>query len=207
MIAPYKTTFFSPSKEYRYLSLLLLIKEMPKASQHQLAEKSHLSSSMVNIYIRELSKEGLISVSGETNRSIRYHLTEKGQKKLFKDFLTFSAETVQIYASAKKEITRLLKQYEARGIRTLVLYGASDTAEIVIAAIQQTRLVVIGIVDGDAAKQGQLFNGTQIQPPAAIPQIAPDAVLITSFARQNEIYENIEKLAPPGIQILKLANL
>ena len=162
---------------------------------------------MVNIYIKELNNEGLISISGETNRTTQYHLTEKGQKKLFKDFLSFSAETVQIYASAKKEIIRLLKQYETQGIRTLVLYGASDTAEIVITAIQKTRLVVIGIVDGDPAKQGQLFNGTQIQPPGAMPHIDPDAVLITSFARQNEIYENIEKLCPPGIQILKLANL
>ncbi|SLM30111.1 putative Regulatory protein MarR [Desulfamplus magnetovallimortis] len=208
MIEPYNAKYLSPSKEFRRLSLLLQIKENSNISQHTLADRSHLSSSMVNVYIREMTEEELLTVSGNSNRTISYHLTEKGNKYLYKHFLAFSAETVQIYASVKREITRLLKQFESRGIRTLVLYGASDTAEIVNAAIQQTRLVVIGVIDSDPAKQGQLFNnGTIIQSPENLSHIAPDAVLITSFARQNEIHENIEKLGSPDIKILKLANI
>ncbi len=185
----------------------MLIKEMPHSSQHLLAEKSHLSSSMVNIYIKELSQAGLITVSGKTNRTTEYHLTEKGQKKLFQDFISFSSEAVQIYASVKREIIRLLKRYETNGIRTVVLYGASDTAEVVMSAIPHTRLVVIGIVDGDPAKQGRLFNGTLIQTPESISQIDPDAVLITSFARQDEIYNNIETIIGDNIKVLTLTAL
>lgn len=180
---------------------------MPHSSQHLLAQKSHLSSSMVNIYIKELRQAGLITVSGKTNRTTEYHLTPKGEKKLFQDFISFSSEAVQIYASVKREIIRVLKRYETRGIRTIVLYGASDTAEIVVSAIPNTRLVVIGIVDGDAAKQGHIFNGTLIQAPEAILQIDPDAVLITSFARQDEIYNNIESIIDENIEVLTLTDL
>ncbi|WP_320040115.1 MarR family winged helix-turn-helix transcriptional regulator [uncultured Desulfobacter sp.] len=207
MIIPYNTTYFSPSKVYRRLSILMLIKDMPHSSQHLIAQKSHLSSSMVNIYIKELKQAGLITVSGKTNRTTEYHLTQKGQKKLFQDFISFSSEAVQIYASVKREIIRLLKRYETNGIRTVVLYGASDTAEVVVSAIPHTRLVVIGIVDGDPSKQGHIFNGTLIQAPEAISQIDPDAVLITSFARQDEIYNNIESILGEDIEVLTLTDL
>ena len=207
MIIPYTTTYFSPSKECRRLSILMLIKDMPNSSQHHIAEKSHLSSSMVNIYIKELKQAGLITVSGKTNRTTEYHLTEKGQKKLFQDFISFSSEAVQIYAAVKREIIRLLKRYETNGIRTVVLYGASDTAEVVVSAIPHTRLVVIGIVDGDPAKQGHLFNGTLIQAPEIISQIDPDAVLITSFAHQDEIYNNIKTIIGDNIEVLTLTEL
>lgn len=180
---------------------------MPNSSQHHIAEKSHLSSSMVNIYIKELKQAGLITVSGKTNRTTEYHLTEKGQKKLFQDFISFSSEAVQIYAAVKREIIRLLKRYEINGIRTVVLYGASDTAEVVLSAIPHTRLVVIGIVDGNPAKQGHLFNGTLIQAPETISQIDPDAVLITSFARQDEIYNNIKTIIGDNIEVLTLTEL
>ncbi|MCG8549674.1 MAG: hypothetical protein MI799_04640, partial [Desulfobacterales bacterium] len=171
------------------------------------AQKSHLSSSMVNIYIKELKQAGLITVSGKTNRTTEYHLTPEGQKKLFQDFISFSSEAVQIYAGVKREIIRLLKRYETNGIRTVVLYGASDTAEVVASAIPHTRLVVIGIVDGDRTKQGHIFNGTLIQAPEAISQIDPDAVLITSFARQDEIYNNIESSVGENIEVLTLTEL
>lgn len=81
------------------------------------------------------------------------------------------------------------------------------TAEVVVSAIPHTRLVVIGIVDGDPAKQGHLFNGTLIQAPETISQIDPDAVLITSFAHQDEIYNNIKMIIDDNIEILTLTEL
>jgi len=207
LIEPYNSLYLSPSKEFRRLSLLLLIKGNAHISQHALAEKSHLSSSMVNIYIKELSKDGLITASGNSNRTFEYHLTENGESFLNRQFLAFSAETVQLYASVKHEFIRILKQFESTGIRTLVLYGASDTGEIVNAAIQNTRMVVIGVIDSDPAKHGKLFSDKIIQPPESLPAIAPDAVLITSFAHQNAIYQNIQQLVSSETKILKLTNL
>jgi predicted transcriptional regulator len=187
--------------------LLLLIKDNAHISQHGLAQESHLSSSMVNVYIKELAKEGLIRISGNSNRTIAYHLTHSGKSFLDKHFLEFSAETVQLYAAVKKEFIRILRQYESKGIRTLVLFGASDTGEIVYAAIQYTRMAVLGVIDSDPAKHGKLFRDKIIQPPVYLPEIAPDAVLITSIARQDEIQEQIEKMIPSNINILKLVNL
>jgi len=43
-----------------------------------------------------------------------------------------------------------------------------------------------------------------IQSPEAIQMIAPDAVVISSFGYQNQIYEQIKQLEANGIKVRKL---
>ncbi len=192
MVEPHNSQYLAPSKLYRRFSLLLCIEKEPDISQKLLGVKNYLSSSMVNNYIKELSRDGLLTVSGASNRSMTYHLTPKGKEHVSRNFLAFSAEIVQFYASVRREIVRMLTESYLEGVRTVVLYGASDTAEIVYSAIQKTELVVTGVVDNDSDKTGKLFFGSVIQLPSRINEIRPDALIITSFARQNEILDALE---------------
>ncbi len=201
MIEPYSSNYLEPSKQYRRFSLLLCINKTPDISQKLLGKKTCLSSSMVNNYIKELTKDGLLTVSGTSNRSMAYHLTPKGKECLSQNFLSFSAEIVQFYASVRKEIVKILSESYQEGIRTIVLYGASDTAEIVYSAIQKTELVVTGVVDNDSKKTGKMFFGSMIQSPSRINEIRPDALIVTSFARQNEIIDALEDKINKNIQI------
>jgi len=201
MVEPYNAEYLEPSKQYRRFSLLLCINKYPDISQKILGEKTCLSSSMVNNYIKELSKDGLLMVAGTSNRSMTYHLTPEGRACLSQSFLGFSAEIVQFYASVRREIVDILAESYLEGIRTMVLYGASDTAEIVYSAIQKTEVVVTGVVDNDPNKIGKLFFGSVIQSPSRINEIRPDALIVTSFARQNEILASLEGNVNKNIQI------
>lgn len=207
MIQPYKSKYLSPTKAFRRLAMLLSIHHSPKASQHQIAKGTHLSSSMVNNYIKLLKQEQLITISGKTNRTQSYHLTASGIDDLRDSLLSYSAEIVQLYASVKLKITQILNSFYKDGIRTIVLFGVAQTAEVVHAALKDTRLVMIGVVDSDVAKQGKPFNGLFIQSPDQLKQIKPDAVVITSFARQEEILKNIKKLVGKEIKVKKLSDL
>ena len=207
MIQPYRSKYLTPTKEFRRLALLLSIHHAPKASQHQIAKDTHLSSSMVNNYIKLLKHEKLITISGNTNRTQSYHLTAQGADDLWESLLTYSAEIVQLYASVKLKITEILNSFYAEGIRTIVLFGVAETAEVVHAALKDTHLVMIGVVDSDVSKQGKPFNGLFIQSPDRLKQIKPDAVVITSFARQEEIFKNIKKLLGKEIKVKKLSDL
>lgn len=201
MIEPYLSQYLEPSKQYRRFSLLLCIKKKPDISQKLLGQKTSLSSSMVNNYIKELSKDGLLSVSGTSNRDMTYHLTDRGKEYVSRNFLSFSAEIVQFYAAVRREISEMLTESYQEGMRTVVLYGASDTAEIVYSAIQKTDLVVAGVVDNDPHKIGRLFYGALIQSPSRINEIRPDALIITSFGRQNEILTALKDNVDKDIQI------
>ena len=207
MIEPFNSRFISPTKDFRRLSVLFAINESPENSQNDIGEKTNLSSSMVNNYIKDFKQEGLITVTGATNRTQNYFLTDKGRAVLFELLMGYSAEIVQLYSTVKHEISHILGGFYDEGIRTVVLFGAAETAEIVHAAIKATDLVVIGIVDSSREKQGKPFNGLTIRKPEDIRRIRPDGVIITSFARQEEIYHDVLKLVDDRIKIKKLSTL
>lgn len=162
---------------------------------------------MVNNYIKCLKKEGVITVAGKTNRTQSYHLTQNGQNELRESLLAYSSEIVQLYSAVKCEIAQIMKEFYKEGIRTLVLFGVAETAEVVFAAIKNSPLVVIGVVDSDPSKQGQAFNGLIVQEPQKLEEINPDAVVITSFGRQDEIHDCIHELVGEKIKVKKLSEV
>ena len=205
MISPFNSKFLSPTKLFRRLSVMLAINETSRKSQHAIGRQTHLSSSMVNNYIKTLQRDGLIRVTGDTNRTQRYHLTDEGRDVLREDFLCYSAEIVQLYGAVKSEISSILREFHEEDIRTVVLFGVAETAEVVHAAMKQTGLVIVGVVDSDTEKQGQPFNGLVIQHPEMLQQMQPDAVLITSFGRQEEIYATVKSLVKADVKIKRLS--
>ena len=206
MISPFNSEFLSPTKLFRRLSVMLSISDAPNKSQHTIARQTHLSSSMVNNYIKSLVREGLIRVSGKTNRTQRYHLTESGQDILREDFLAYSAEIVRLYGAVKFEIAGMLQEFYNEGIRSVVLFGVAETAEVVHAAMKHTDLAIIGVVDSDMKKQGTPFNGLVIKAPKALTELKPDAVVITSFGKQEEIFTSIQKIVGNQMPIKKLSD-
>jgi DNA-binding MarR family transcriptional regulator len=207
MLKSFASTFHTPAIKLRRLSVLMAIHDSPRLSQHKIARITHLSSSMVNNYIKKLQKEGLIQVTGSTNRTQGYHLTPAGQGKLFALILDYSAEIIQIYSAAKKQVAERLHRFHSEGIRSIALFGAAETAEVVHAALKETPLTVTGIVDSDPAKQGNRFNGFLIQAPEHLKTMNADAVLITSFARQEEIHQRIQGVMGNEVMVKRLSDL
>jgi FlaA1/EpsC-like NDP-sugar epimerase len=207
MIEPFNSKFLAPTKRFRRFSLLSTIHNSPAISQHKMGCLTHLSSSMVNNYIKEYQQEGLLTTKGNTNRTQTYHLTTGGQYELMSLLLEYSTEIIQLYGAAKRELTnRLLHIYRQR-IRTVVLFGAAETAEVVFAAIKETPLKVKAVVDSDPKKQGRAFNDFIVQKPEKLKEISADAVVITSFAKQEDIIECIERIWGKGIRIVKLSDI
>jgi len=207
MIQPFNSSFLVPTKRFRRLSVLLAVHNTPRISQHKIAEMTHLSSSMVNNYIKGLKQEGLLRITGETNRTQEYHLTEGGEKELMSLLMAYSTEIIQFYGGAKREITKRFEQMVAEGVSTIALFGAAETAEVVHAALKDVPVRIVGVFDSDPAKQAMRFNGLEIQSPETIKDLTADAIVITSFGKQEEIYEKVRHLAHSDIRVVKLTDL
>jgi predicted transcriptional regulator len=184
----------------------MAIHEDARTSQHKIASKTNLSSSMVNNYIKEFRKTGFIKIAGETNRTQSYHLTRKGEKELLDLLLDYSAEIVRLYGNAKRELAERLKGIHQEGVVSVALFGAAETAEIVYAAVRESGLTVKGIVDSSPQKQGTWFNGFAIQAPEDLSKMEADAVVITSFAKQMEIHDRIREILGPAANIKTLTD-
>ena len=70
--------FFRPTRDAREMAVLAEIEKNASISQRGLARAAGVSATMVNAYIDNLVGRGLLAVSGETNRTYKYHLTPDG---------------------------------------------------------------------------------------------------------------------------------
>lgn len=205
--------YIRPSKKLRLLSVVQALTENERLSQTQLARFSRTSSAMVNQYLAELHREGMVQFAPVNRKSFAYRLTDKGQEARRNMMEQYCAEMVRGFASIKELVRRRLEPLaEGRdaakvqgtaarpGLR-IALFGAAETGEVVLAALEGTPFEVTLVVDNDDAKHGTPFHGHTVQPPAALlaspGQLAVDAVVVASFAHQRAIQQQL--LAMPGM--------
>lgn len=204
--------YIRPSKKLRLLSVVQALTENERLSQTQLARFSRTSSAMVNQYLAELHREGMVQFAPVNRKSFAYKLTDKGQEARRSMLEQYCAEMVRGFASIKELVRRRLEPLAARhaeGAPTpsalaplrLALFGAAETGEVVLAALEGTPFAVTLVVDNDEAKHGATFHGHTVQPPAALLAepglLAVDAVVVASFAHQRAIQQQL--LAMPGM--------
>lgn len=196
--------FFRPTRVLRELNLLAAIDEDPSISQRRLARAARMSPTMVNTYITELGLRGLVEVTGETNRTTRYALTEEGRRLKGELLFSCSREIIRFYGRVKAEFQQRLRGLANGGVRRLVLFGAAETGEMAAMAARESGIEIVGMTDNDPVKHGREVGGVRVSPPAEIETMRPDAVLITSHGHADEIQEQLRPLEARGIRILRL---
>ena len=98
--------FFKPTREIREMLVLAEIGRDAAVSQRELARVAGVSATMINAYIDGLVGQGFVDVSGETNRTYRYHLTPAGAAR--RDGLVgeVSGELETLCARVRQELAR-----------------------------------------------------------------------------------------------------
>lgn len=193
--------FIKPSKEMRMLQVLDLVEKDASISQRELAASMAVSSTIVNEYIEELEKSGSLEVRGSTNRTTSYHITDHGTKLKSELIRSSYKEIVQFYGIVKFELKKKLEYLYADGVRRLVLFGAAETGELFYMTSKLTPILVVGIVDSDAGKQGKKVGDITITHPDSLRELKPDAVLISSFGYAEQIYEQVKHLETEGVRV------
>lgn len=196
--------FIEPARPYRELQILSEIARDPAVSQRSMAECALLGPTMVNRYVGEMQRQGLVKAEGETNRTFRYRLTPQGSYRRDELFHLASKEVVQFYGLIKREFRRRLLEHAAAGSRRVVLFGAAETAEIAVAASKGAGLEIVGIVDSDPGKHGRRIGVVPVTAPDTVEGLFPDTVLITSFGHAEEIHEQIRFLEERGIRVTRI---
>lgn len=197
--------FYKPSRDARVLAILDSLSQENTLSQNELGRRLNLSGAMVNQYLKELQDGNLIRYEAVNGKSYRYVLTDAGEHKRLQMFSGLSTETIQIYTALKQLIASKLDGLKRRGMSKIALFGASETCEVVLSSLRDGFFEIVTLLDNDPGKQGKLFHGYVISPPHVLEAVPCQAVLITSFARQEEIYQQLEPLRrKKGLEVVKL---
>lgn len=199
-------TYYRPSKAARYLAILDTLAQDNQVSQNELGRRANLSGAMVNQYLKEMAETNLIEFERVNGKSYRYLLTDEGEARRRTMFSSFSSETVQIYTALKAAIVHKLANLKIRSLVKLVLFGASETCEIVLQALRATGgFEVMALVDNDPAKAGKSLGGHVISPPVVLDSLRPQAVVITSYGCQEEIHGQLRELyGQHNVEIIRL---
>jgi hypothetical protein len=92
---------------------------------------------------------------------------------------------------------------ENSGVRRLVLFGASDIAEIALLAIKETQIEVVAVVD-DRGHNTSLF-GMQIIDTSQVQELLFDRILITDEKDRDSVLEQLVSHGVPSDRIIFLA--
>jgi len=197
--------YIKPSKETRVLAILDSLSQDSALSQYELCRRLKLSGAMVNQYLKLLQEQKLIEYRPVNGKSYRYVLTSGGEKSRRQMFSDYSSETIRLYTNIKDFIVSKLRSLEARGRKKIALFGASETCEVVLSALRDTGFQVVAVVDNDVDKQGALFHGYVISSPLVLDHVDCQAVVITSFGRQDEIHQQLQPVSTRrGLETVRL---
>lgn len=196
--------YLKPSKSTRVLAILEALTRDSSLSQFELGKRLNLSGAMVNQYLKQLQETGLVEFLPVNGKSYKYTLTDQGRQSRREMFSDYSSETIRLYTTIKDFVLDRLSPLMEEGKTRLALFGASETCEVVLSAIRETKFQVMILLDNDTRKQGQIFNGHVVSSPRVIDQVDCDAVVITSFGKQAEIFEQLKPYSEKrGFQIVR----
>jgi DNA-binding MarR family transcriptional regulator len=195
--------YLEPSPRLRELQLMELLADRPESSQSALAERVGLTPARVNAYIRIFAERGHL-VAEHKSRGMAYRLTAEGRKCLAYHQVSYRAELVRLTRSARVRFREFFRELGDAGVRSVVLYGAGETGEVVLDALFGcAEPAVLAVLDDDPAKQGGTLHGVRVLPPAALDGLGADAVVVTSVARGDEIRARL--CASRGLAVYSIA--
>jgi DNA-binding MarR family transcriptional regulator len=179
------------TEPYRSLQILDELSNNDSLTQRDLSSRLGIALGLVNSYIKNLVKKGFITVKGIPPKRYAYYLTPKGFTE--KTRLTYHMlnDYTRIYREARKNLQALFSNLHKNGKKTIVFAGADEVAEIAYITLQETKLILAGVVDIETTNK--TFFGNPVQSIGDIVQMNYDCIVVTSYLNHNLIYNELLK--------------
>jgi DNA-binding MarR family transcriptional regulator len=164
-------------QDLRTLRILEEIEKNQLSSQRELSRKLNVSLGLINLFIKRLASKGYLKISTIPKNRIKYVLTPKGIAEKSKLTAKHLHHSFKFYRDTRSRIRSLLDALSKREVNTIVLFGATELAEMACILLKETRIELIGIVDSN--KHGESFCGEAVFHPSTLSDLVFDKVLIT----------------------------
>lgn len=202
-------SFFKPTPLYKEFMILDSIEKNKYITQRELSEYVGVAVSMINSYLDQYEKDGLIKRKYKSKKTLEYFVTKKGieRRKLLN--IRYLKSSQDVYLSAKDNIALFLKQVEDRGFKKILLYGAGEVAEIILDVLMRDSnisLKALAIVDDNNKKHGFKLLDTPIIDINDIRDYKEDGIFISSYTHHQDIYNKLIEFNYDKDRILQFFN-
>jgi DNA-binding MarR family transcriptional regulator len=192
-----------PSAELRQL-LIVELQQGSNISQRALARRLGIAVGTVNRILNDMVRAGYVRVPDRGVRPFAYRVTDDGERYKRRLSLEHYSWVLGSLRRLEQRIRSALSELKDRGVKRVVFYGAGEVMEATYRVASGVGLDVIGLVDDDATKQGLRKAGLLVEPPRAINELRPDAVLITTLRHAEEIQLKVDASLRSSVEVWEL---
>jgi DNA-binding MarR family transcriptional regulator len=199
-------SFFKPTALYKEFMILDLIEKDAKITQREISKTIGVAVSMVNSYLDDYEKKGLIKRKRHSIKNLEYFITKKGLERRKLLNIWYLKSSHEVYLSAKDNIIKFLNHIIDKGFKKILLYGAGEVAEIMLQVMNDDNnipLKVLAVVDDDINRQVEVIVNLPIISKENINKFEHDGILISSYKHHETIRKNLVKVDYPLEQILE----
>jgi DNA-binding MarR family transcriptional regulator len=182
------------------LSVLTSVERDSAITQRQLARDLGIALGLANAYLRRCVRKGLVKMRQVPLNRYAYYLTPQGFAEKSRLTAEYLAVSLDFFRHARMDCVTLFRDCEARGWRTVALYGAGDLAEIAVLSGTETLVDVLCVIDPEQA--GHRCAGLPIDPDlsAALTRAGPlglDGVIVTDTRAPQASFAELCAAAEP----------
>ena len=169
-------------------------------TQRTLSGRLNIALGLVNAYIKRLAKKGHIKITKGPMNRVKYALTRKGFAHRVSLTYNYMQSSINYFKNVRHKIDEVYKQMIASGAKNVLIWGDGEIAELSYISMRGLPLQLIGVVD--SVKKDKGFFGHNIYSFQDVPNLEYDAVLITSFNK-----EEMQRIKESGIDAGKVYSL
>jgi len=151
----------------------------PEISQRALAARLGIALGLVNSYIKRLYKKGHIKINTLPRNRIKYIITPQGFTEKARLTYTYMNYSIQYFREIRLNIERTYDKMTSENIKSILLWGDGEIAELCFISTRGLPLKIIGVVADKKIDNG--FFGHDIFTIDDIGDLDYDAVLISSI--------------------------
>lgn len=185
--------FFKPTLLYKEYMILDMIEKNKNITQREMSKEIGVAVSMINDYLDEYEKKGLIKRKKHSTKTVEYFVSKKGMERRKLLNIWYLKSSHEVYLSAKDNIIKFINQIIQKGFKKILLYGAGEVAEIMLKVIDEDNLplIVLSVIDDDSNKENTTIYKSKIVSPLKIDLFQYDGILISSYKHQKSIKYNL----------------
>jgi predicted transcriptional regulator len=198
------SSLYLQSPKLNQLNILREVAADAHITQAELAARCSLSVAMVNNYMKELCRNGLLEYHRRTIKSVAYHLTPAGLAQLEALQRELMREMVEMYVASKEQVLARIMSQAPAGMQRVILFGGGHTAQLAFHALEMSKVNILSVCDDDLDLIGGEFCGREVMSPAQARFLSPDAVIMAKTPRTEEVNRGLESLSDRGIKIIRL---
>jgi len=183
---------------------LILLTELERdgaVTQRSLATKLGVALGLTNLYVKRLARKGYVKVTTIPSHRIRYLLTPQGFAEKSRLTYLYMQYSLIHYRDMRARLREVLSQVTAAGGKRVVIFGASEFAEMAYLSLREMDMELVGFVNDGAVRT---FLSYPVSHPSVLKEWKFDAVVLADLDRSHEHGELLLQYQVPNGKVVAL---